>query len=145
MAMEGRQISVSGSSRGGGQQFQVMAGDCGLQRPSVMSADLRMSRDRSLYIRRPWVPVVLTVASRGNTYIRTSSLCSQISSMEIRNVKHSGLSLQRQRYITCFLPRNVGIYRVNSLVTCPICRTRPHQTWSDFYVYLRFFLPRPLS
>lgn len=37
---------------------------------------------------------------------------------ENRNAKQAGLSLQRERYKTCFPPRRPGAAMVNTLVTC---------------------------
>lgn len=38
----------------------------------------------------------------------TRSMCSQINSEETRNAKHAGLYIQKERYMTCFLPRGLG-------------------------------------
>ena len=45
------------------------------------------------------------------------SLCSRTSIRKTRNVKHTGLSLQRERCITCFMHRKLGVDKVSSLVT----------------------------
>ena len=45
------------------------------------------------------------------------SLSSQISIRETRGVKHTVLSLQRKKWITCLLPRRLGMEVVESLVT----------------------------
>lgn len=45
------------------------------------------------------------------------SLSSQISTRRTWKIKHTGLSFQRKRHITCCLPRMLGAGVVNSLVT----------------------------
>ena len=62
-------------------------------------------------------------------------LCLQIITRETRNVKHSGLSLQRKRCLTHFL----GTDAVDSLVTSVILAGPGHTGFPDSY--LRFFLP----
>lgn len=55
------------------------------------------------------------------------SLCSQASTRGAGNVKHAGLSLQRERCTTRFLPRRLGTEVVNCLVTFALCAwLRPH-------------------
>lgn len=51
------------------------------------------------------------------------SLYSQISTREIRNVNHTGLSLQREGSLTCLLPRSLGMQVVNRLLS-----VRPNHT-----------------
>ena len=45
-----------------------------------------------------------------------------------RNVKHAGLSVQRKRYMTYFLPTRFGMDVVNSLVTSALS-VWPGHTW----------------
>lgn len=54
------------------------------------------------------------------------SLCSQIRTRETRTIKHEGLALQQKKCVTCFLPRQLGLDVVDSLVTCDTVRARPH-------------------
>lgn len=56
-----------------------------------------------------------------------SSFSSQISTGGTRNVKHTRLSLQRNGYITCFLPSRLRVDTANSLVTFVVSvYPRPH-------------------
>lgn len=55
------------------------------------------------------------------------SLYSQISTREIRNANHTGLSLQRDGSLTCLLPRSLGMQVVNRLVTS-VLSVRPGHT-----------------
>lgn len=48
-------------------------------------------------------------------------MCSQTSIKKTRNVKHTGLSLQRGSYITCLPPRMLGVDVVNSLMISVLC------------------------
>lgn len=52
-------------------------------------------------------------------------LCSQVSSRRPSNVKHTGLSFQGERCITCFffLSRRLGVDIVNSLVIICVAET----------------------
>lgn len=55
----------------------------------------------------------------------TRPLHSQISTEGTKSIKHTRLSLHRKMDASS-LPRKLGMNVVNSLVTCAICRVRPH-------------------
>lgn len=90
----------------------------------------------AIFIILLWLPVLISLAIRARhpilAYIiiimtfslklrrkkrlgTQNSLCSQIITRKIRTSKHSRLSLQQRRYITCFLSRKLEMKVVNIL------------------------------
>ena len=62
-----------------------------------------------------------SVPSPGQVWEAQRSLCSQMRTRETRNVKHTELSLQRERCITCFLTRRPRMNVINCLVIFALC------------------------
>lgn len=52
--------------------------------------------------------------------------CSGISIRKSMHVKHTGLSLQRKRWIMCFPPRRLRVDMINSLVTSVVSAWSGH-------------------
>lgn len=74
-----------------------------------------------------------------------SSLCSQISTRETWNAKHTALSLQRKRCIICFLPRRLGMDVVISLVSSMLSVGPGHIRLPQTLMFISVILPGPLS
>jgi hypothetical protein len=71
---------------------------------------------------------------------------SHRSTQGTRNVRHAELSLQRERCVTGFLPRKLGVEAANSLVTFVLSVwQRPHQILSHTLIMRLFFLANPLN